>query len=87
MKRTTISLPEDLAAALGREARRRRVPVSQIAREAIEARLGGQEEGPREIPFAAIGASEGPGDVAENFDEYLKDVIDATYADAFDRDR
>jgi predicted transcriptional regulator len=40
MKRTTISLPDDLAAALGREAARRRTSVSQVAREAIEARLG-----------------------------------------------
>jgi len=54
MKRTTISLPEALAAALSREARRRRVPVSQIAREAIEARLGGQTGTRRKLPFVAI---------------------------------
>jgi predicted transcriptional regulator len=54
MKRTTISLPDDLAAALEREAGRRRVPVSQVAREAIEDRLG---RGPRRLPFVALGRS------------------------------
>jgi predicted transcriptional regulator len=39
MKRTTISLPDDLAAALDREARRCGTSVSHIAREAIEVRL------------------------------------------------
>jgi hypothetical protein len=57
MKRTTISLPDDLAAALEREARRRGVPVSQVAREAIEARLGHRVAGRRKIPFAALGRS------------------------------
>ena len=57
MKRTTISLPDELAAALEREAQRRRVPVSQVAREAIEARLGRGAGGLRELPFAALGRS------------------------------
>jgi site-specific recombinase XerC len=57
MKRTTISLPEYLAAALSREARRRRVPVSQIAREAIEARLGQTSGGGKKLPFVALGRS------------------------------
>ena len=56
MKRTTISLPDDLAAALEREARRRGTPVSQIAREALAARYG-HTGGRRVIPFAAIGHS------------------------------
>ena len=57
MKRTTISLPDDLAAALGREARRRGVPVSQVAREAIEARVGRSTGAHRALPFAALGRS------------------------------
>ncbi len=57
MKRTTISLPDDLAAAVEREARRRRIPVSQLAREALEARLGTSRSGTRELPFAALGRS------------------------------
>src|SRR5579884_1835150 len=39
MKRTTVTIPDELAAALEREARRRRVPVSQITREALAAHL------------------------------------------------
>ena len=54
MRRITISLPDNVAAALKREARRRGVPISQIAREAIEGR--GSAE-PRELPFAALGRS------------------------------
>ena len=55
MKRTTVSLPDGLAAALRREARRRRVSVSQIAREALEAWLG--RSGLRELSFTALGRS------------------------------
>jgi hypothetical protein len=56
MKRTTISLPDDLSAALEREARRLRMPVSHVAREAIAARLG-RSSGPRRLPFVGIGHS------------------------------
>jgi len=48
-------LPDSLAAALAREARRRRVSVSQIAREALEARLGGATR--RRLPFVGLGRS------------------------------
>jgi predicted transcriptional regulator len=71
MKRTTISLPDDLAAALDREARRRGIPVSQIAREAIEARLGRSAAGRRELPFAALGRS-GHHSTARDLDEVLE---------------
>ena len=72
MKRTTISLPEDLAVALQREARRRRVPVSQVAREAIESKLGLDDDAPRDLPFIGIGPSDGgPSNIAEHFDEWL----------------
>jgi predicted transcriptional regulator len=57
MKRTTISLPDELAAALAREARRRRTSVSEIAREAIEARLSPTSSGRRRLPFASLGRS------------------------------
>jgi ribbon-helix-helix CopG family protein len=57
MKRTTISLPDDLAAALEREARRLRVPVSQLAREGLQMRLGRRPGAVRELPFAALGRS------------------------------
>jgi predicted transcriptional regulator len=80
MKRTTISLPDALAAALSREARRRRVPVSQIAREAIEARLGGQTGAKRQVPFAALGRS-GHRNTSRDFDK----ILEAEWA--IDRDR
>jgi len=88
MKRTTISLPDGLAAALEREAARRRVPVSQVAREAIEARLGWDQEGPREIPFAGVAAS-GRADGSEHVgtDDFRKEYAAWVHADAFDRDR
>lgn len=57
MKRITLSLPDCLAAALQREAHRRRVPVSRIAREAIEARISRPSAGPRRLPFASLGQS------------------------------
>ncbi|WP_249018993.1 ribbon-helix-helix protein, CopG family [Conexibacter sp. S30A1] len=58
MRRTTISLPDDLADALDREARRRRVAVSSIARAALANHLGLGEPGDqRPLPFAALGSS------------------------------
>jgi hypothetical protein len=71
MRRTTISLPDGVADALAREARRRGIPVSQVAREAIEARLriGGADR--REIPFAALGRS-GHHSTARDLDDILK---------------
>jgi predicted transcriptional regulator len=87
MRRTTISLPDDVAAALEREARRRRVPVSQVAREAIEARLGWAEEGPREISFIGIAESGDSEWSAADLDEFLaRTWADEIYHDAFNRD-
>jgi predicted transcriptional regulator len=82
MKRTTISLPADLAAALEREAARRRVPVSQVAREAIEARLGLDSDEPRVLPFAAVGAS-GESGIADHDEDFLREH----WADAILGDR
>jgi hypothetical protein len=80
MNRTTISLPPDVDAALRREARRRRVPVSQIVREAIETRLG-MGERRKKLPFIGI-VNSGRDDIAENFDAHLE----AEWA-KLDRDR
>jgi predicted transcriptional regulator len=82
MQRTTISLPDHVTAALRREARRRRVPVSQVAREAIEARLGLNTGTQREIPFAALGHS-GERNTARDAEEILR----REWATAIDRDR
>ena len=80
MKRTTISLPDDLAAALQREAHRRRMPVSRIAREAIEALIGRPHAGRRKLPFASLGRS-GHHSTARD----LEAILAAEWAD--DRDR
>jgi predicted transcriptional regulator len=88
MKRTTISLPDDVSAALEREARRRRVPVSQVAREAIEARLGLSDEAPRDLPFIGIAESKDSEWTAATSEEFLAATwADAIERDAFDRDR
>jgi CubicO group peptidase (beta-lactamase class C family) len=58
MRRTTISLPDEIAAALEREARRQSLPVSAIARDAIAAHLGfGNTDNERALPFASVGKS------------------------------
>jgi Arc/MetJ-type ribon-helix-helix transcriptional regulator len=57
MKRTTVSLPDDLAAALLREARRCNVSASEITRDALARHLGLASDEPRDVPFAAIGRS------------------------------
>jgi predicted transcriptional regulator len=67
MQRTTLSLPDDLAAALKREAQRRRKPVSEIAREAIVRHL----ERPHRMPFIALGRSDGSEHLSRNVDEIL----------------
>ena len=70
MRRTTISLPDDVAAALDREAHRLRIPVSQVAREAIEARLG-RSDARRQPPYAALGRS-GHRTTARDFEAILE---------------
>ena len=56
MTRTTVSLPDDLATLLAREARRRETSVSDIVRRAVESFLGTADER-RALPFAALGRS------------------------------
>ena len=70
MKRITISLPDQLEAAVQREARRRRIPVSQVVRERLEA---GREAGPTvsRISFVALGRS-GQHDTARRIDAILE---------------
>lgn len=71
MKRITVSIPDEIAEAVEREARRRRVPVSEIAREAFAARvnLGAQNRG---LSFANLGRS-GRTDTARRIEEILAD--------------
>jgi hypothetical protein len=56
MKRTTISLPGELAAGVEREARRRRISISELTRGALARELGMTGER-RRLPFAALGRS------------------------------
>lgn len=79
MKRTTISLPDDLARALERDAHRRRVSVSQVVRESLAVHLG-RSAMKREIPFAAVGRS-GERDTARSVDR----ILEAEWKHARDR--
>jgi predicted transcriptional regulator len=75
MKRTTISLPDDMAKALSREARRRGTSISAIAREALAERLR-LDRDVRELPFARLGRS-GSRDTARRAEEILAEEWDA----------
>jgi Arc/MetJ-type ribon-helix-helix transcriptional regulator len=68
MRRTTISLPEDLAQEIEREAQRRRVSLSEVARDALREHLDGQTAGG--LPFVGIGRS-GTADTARRAEEIL----------------
>ncbi len=82
MKRTTISLPDDLAAALARAAARRRVSVSELTREALSAHLGVGNGKRRKLPFEALGSS-GYSTTARDIEE----ILAAEWTPEFDRDR
>ncbi|HEV7215037.1 MAG TPA: CopG family transcriptional regulator [Chloroflexota bacterium] len=57
MKRTTISLPDDLAACLEHEAQRSGTSASHVTRQALSAYLGLEGDKPRRLAFAALGSS------------------------------
>lgn len=78
MTRVTVSLPDDVAARLKREARRRHVPVSEVVRAAIDGEL--RPKRGRRIGFAAVGRS-GKRDVSRRVDEILREE----WSDARDR--
>jgi len=68
MKRTTISLPEELATAVQREARRLGVGVSEVARRALAEHL--HLDGANRLPFVGIGDS-GQSHTARDFEQLL----------------
>lgn len=70
MKRTTLSLPDDLADALTREAHRQRTSASAIARDALARHLRLVPTEPRPVPFAALGRS-GQRTVARDMEDLL----------------
>ena len=65
-----MSLPDDIASALAREARRRNTSASAIARDALAAHLGLRADKQRELPFAALGRS-GYGTTARDMEELI----------------
>lgn len=76
MKRTTITIPDDMAKALHREARRRGTSVSAVAREALAERLHLRTGEVRDLPFAGLGRS-GERDTARRAEEILAEEWDA----------
>jgi hypothetical protein len=82
MRRTTITLPDELAELLSSEARRLQTSVSEVVRRFIEEGLVGSAEKPRQIPWAGLFSD--PNMIpAERLDEALAQ----TWADDIDRDR
>ena len=75
MKRTTLALSDDLAAALAREARRSNRSASEVAREALARYLGLAPDAARELPFAAVGRS-GRNTVGRDMEELLAEWDD-----------
>ena len=71
MKRTTVMLPDDMAARLRYEARRRGASTAQLVREAVDRYLPSTER--RTLSFFALG--EGEADGSERVDEYVRDAI------------
>jgi plasmid stability protein len=73
VKRVTVSLPDELAQALKREARRQHASVSAVTRAALVQHLGPVQIEPRELAFADLGHS-GHHTTArdmEQFEDYL----------------
>ena len=82
MKRTTITLSDDLAELVAREAQRRRTSVSAVIRTLLAEGLGGSGDKPREIPWAGL-FSDSDMPAAERVDEALAEQ----WANDIDRDR
>jgi Arc/MetJ-type ribon-helix-helix transcriptional regulator len=70
MKHVTITLPDDMAQALDREARRWGTSASAVVREALTMRLRLRGDQERPLPFAALGRS-GERDTAGRVDAIL----------------
>jgi hypothetical protein len=82
MKRATITLPDDLAELVDREALRRQTSFSEVVRQFISQGLSGLNENPRKIPWAGL-FSDPEMIPAERLDEELAE----RWADDLDRDR
>ena len=80
MKRTTVTLPDELVDAVERAARREHTSVSEVIRGMLAAQLGMMAGAERRLPFANLGRS-GRRDVARNMETLLAEGWSA------DRDR
>ena len=80
MKRTTISLPDDLARVVEDEARRRGTSVSEVFRSSVRDALLGSA--PRALPFEGLFDDPGMPSAAE-----IETEIDRTWSDDLDRRR
>ena len=72
MRRTTVTLPDDLVETLERTARREQTSVSEVVRKLLAAQLGMIAGGSRPLPFANLGRS-GHRDVARTMEAHLAD--------------
>ena len=82
MKRTTITLPNDLADLVDSVARRRQTSVSEVIWTFIVEGFAGTAAKPREIPFARL--FQDPGMAAG---EAIDAVLMLHWVDDIDRDR
>lgn len=73
MKRTTVTLPDDLAARLHHEAARRGVTVSELTRQAIESFLHAPNWR-RHLHASGAGASGRP-DISQRIEEILASEV------------
>jgi len=80
VKRTTISLPDDLAALLKDEASRRGTSVSEVVRSSVTNDLMGTER--RSLPFAGLCDDRSMATGAE-----LERELEEAWADDLERDR
>ena len=82
MKRTTISLPDDLSQLLHQEARRKGTSVSSVVRDLVASGLTGSQDRVRSIPWA--GLFEDPKMVPGR---EVKEALKGDWDHAIDRDR
>ena len=81
MKRTTITLPHEVAELVNLEAQRRHTSASEVVRQLVLQSLSRSSEKPRQIPWAGLFSD--PDLPAERLDEALSEH----WADDIDRDR
>ena len=72
MKKTSIYLEPEVDRALARLASAEGKSKSQVIREALSERAGAAPRPPR---IAGIGVGDGPGDLADNVDRYVRDAL------------